>query len=95
MKVCRCPWHAYRLSKDGLTVIGWWSGTNATGQAGLFPSNYCELVEAEEEEAAAPPPPPPAPPAPPAPAPPPGAAVAAREAEEEEDEGEVMIAAYE
>lgn len=75
---------------------GWWSGTNASGQAGLFPSNYCELIENEEEGAGAPPPPP-APPAPPAPAAPPAppAAAAAARAVEEEEEGEVMIAAYE
>ncbi|KAK7943445.1 uncharacterized protein PG986_012558 [Apiospora aurea] len=42
----------------------WWMGTNSSGESGLFPSNYVELVE-EEEEAPAPaqhmpPPPPPA-----------------------------------
>jgi len=75
---------------------GWWSGTNARGQSGLFPSNYVELLppSAGDESAAdvnddVPPPPPP-PPAPPAR---PGEAAAARE-EEEVEEGEVMIAAY-
>ncbi|ORX33281.1 SH3 domain-containing protein [Kockovaella imperatae] len=70
---------------------GWWSGTNANGQSGLFPANYVELIEddgpAEGEAPPAAPPPPPAPPAPPA------AQAANREAEEEE-EGEVMVAQY-
>jgi drebrin-like protein len=34
----------------------WWMGTNSKGDSGLFPSNYVELVEAEEEQ---PPPQPP------------------------------------
>ena len=72
-------------------LTGWWSGTNANGQSGLFPSNYVELVEDEApqpEAAPAAPPPPPAPPAPPA------AQAAGREVEQEED-GEVMIGQYE
>jgi hypothetical protein len=54
-------------------LADWWEGTNSSGQTGLFPSNYVEVVSGDvgEEEA------PPAPPAPPAPAP----------AAEEEDEG--------
>lgn len=44
----------------------WWMGTNSTGESGLFPSNYVELVDDEEEQApeapaaSMPPPPPPA-----------------------------------
>ncbi|KAK8117100.1 SH3 domain-containing protein [Apiospora kogelbergensis] len=29
----------------------WWMGTNSTGESGLFPSNYVELVDDEEEQA--------------------------------------------
>lgn len=29
----------------------WWMGTNSTGEIGLFPSNYVELVEGEEGDA--------------------------------------------
>lgn len=42
----------------------WWMGTNSSGESGLFPSNYVELVEEEEDApapaASMPPPPPPA-----------------------------------
>ncbi|KAK6821948.1 hypothetical protein PG987_014773 [Apiospora arundinis] len=48
----------------------WWMGMNSTGESGLFPSNYVELVEDEEEQQqqqapaptqhSMPPPPPPA-----------------------------------
>lgn len=78
-------------------ISGWWSGTNARGQSGLFPSNYVELLPPSVGEDTAPdvndnvPPPPPPPPAPPAR---PGESAGARE-EEEVEEGEVMIAAYE
>ncbi|KAK8070125.1 hypothetical protein PG994_006741 [Apiospora phragmitis] len=44
----------------------WWMGTNSSGESGLFPSNYVELVEDEEDAPAAPAasmPPPPSPPA--------------------------------
>lgn len=53
----------------------WWMGTNSTGESGLFPSNYVELIEEEEEEEA------PAPAARPAPPPAPAAAPAQAEPE--------------
>lgn len=78
--------------------LGWWSGTNARGQTGLFPSNYVEMLPPGAADTTAPadvnndiPPPPPPPPAPPAR---PNEAAAARE-EEEEEQGEVMMAQYE
>ena len=40
---------------------GWWSGTGPSGESGLFPSNYVELIEEEEGEARTVPPPPPPP----------------------------------
>lgn len=73
---------------------GWWSGVNARGQAGMFPSNYVEVIDSDSAAAPLPPPAPPAPPAPSAPNPPPGAAAANR-AVEEEEEGEYMVAQYE
>lgn len=72
---------------------GWWSGTNSLGQSGLFPANYCEMIEednitTEPEPVAA------VPLAPPAPPIAPGASTANRETEEEE-EGETQMALFE
>lgn len=69
---------------------GWWSGTNAAGQSGLFPSNYVELVEGEPE-----PPAEAAIVAPPAPPPMPAQVQTAEAADEAEAVGEVYVAQYE
>ncbi|KAL7415768.1 hypothetical protein BDY24DRAFT_269726 [Mrakia frigida] len=65
---------------------GWWSAKGETGDVGLFPANYVELLEDEEEEEAAPPPPPAAP------APPPRAPTP--EPEADEHQGVVATALY-
>lgn len=42
------------LMKYSYLIIGWWSGVNADGQSGLFPANYCELIEDDSAPAAHP-----------------------------------------
>ena len=82
----------FLISAEKLNRVGWWSGTNAAGKSGLFPSNYCEMMEDEavgDAQAVLV-----APAAPGAPALPPMASVAARE-QEEQAEGLTMVAAYE
>ncbi|KAF2459871.1 hypothetical protein BDY21DRAFT_361767 [Lineolata rhizophorae] len=64
----------------------WWSGINARGDEGLFPSNYVELVEDDDDGAGA---------AAPAPAPPaPGPAAAAEPEPESAGQGHTATALY-
>ncbi|OAL74601.1 hypothetical protein A7D00_0195 [Trichophyton violaceum] len=72
-----------RITNIDMVDEDWWLGVNSSGEAGLFPRNYVELVEGEGAAEAAPPAPaqpvhaePAAAAAPPPPAAPPAAAAA-------------------
>lgn len=47
---------SFRWMKDGGLVCGFFNqGTNSSGRNGLFPANYCELIETDQTTTAPPP----------------------------------------